>query len=969
MSKLIDKKEAQTLVNPSTPSKDLLKSYSVPLESEDSNEALVTITVKEVRYGGKTMPNSEIIAVNNGIKQSWEIPMVESYQKSFAKIEDEMVFKLAVTSNHDLLGFLYLEIPRKFKTMNTLKLDEWFPIKRLETEDKEKDIFQNYVAKIVIEYSAVRKVEHHRQVHQVLAKSELYNELATNMRDQISQLHSKVDAYNEDGFKYLDDFQAKVIKSKTINGVAKETEATKLFKSTAQPQKLIETQKDFFYRSRVVGAEDVTKASNFQTTTLTDRSAIKSQPNENEEASCCKCEKLFTELAYSNQELIQANIKIGNLEHSKMAPENLRLKKDIEAVQVELSKDRRELNLKLKSSNEGVDQESKRLRQNFEAENEKTGSLQTDAKTLQLLINERQANLELKEKEVFKKKEALSKRDQLANEKLSRLNSQSDVISKEKIQLEFEFADMTEMKNRMMLERERVYQEVERLQTLKSETEKKATQLTTLEEFLAEEKEFYKKEVAAQHLELDHMKAEVQKLKRIQELEIKTFSQNLNDFERRNNEHQDNISKHKIEIARLAREKNSHANKIVDFLEQKKIFEQEKGGAGEETGRNYEYLAEQSALLLEQKAEYNLLVRKLNDFEEIISAQSKNQEDQKNKFVNLQKLFFKKLQDSTIDVKEIKKLTEDVGVTIVSADGKFVETQQLEKELQKERQAIQKKIIVMSEHGSKEPSKSDLKSRAEIRFSTKKKDVLSVAGNPQSENKLKVQQDAAQLLDKIFSEAAFSVLKKQNSNKQEIVETLRFKIENLQEQIRALNEKWQSAKIDFLNGPIENGTGPAHNLEQQKLNHAENEHDENNMDTSQNISVPKQFKVLLSEEEKLNELQETIEDLWEATMINVQNDLKQGKEIRESQPQVKYLSDKKQFIKEMFKVLHQLNSAGQDKDIYAKESFDWDRDLLDHEKLKSQFEAKLKFLMEFIHQLKINNDFFNPGLDQGIMGN
>ena len=64
----------------------------------------------------------------------------------------------------------------------------------------------------------------------------------------------------------------------------------------------------------------------------------------------------------------------------------------------------------------------------------------------------------------------------------------------------------------------------------------------------------------------------MQKKKRLHELEIQTFKQNLGDFDRRNKEHNDNTSKHKIEIARLAREKNSQANQIVEFLEQKKLF-------------------------------------------------------------------------------------------------------------------------------------------------------------------------------------------------------------------------------------------------------------------------------------------------------------------------------------------------------------------------------------------------------------
>lgn len=40
-----------------------------------------------------------------------KVPFEKALDYSFAKVEQDMVFKYAVTSEGDLLGFLYLEIP------------------------------------------------------------------------------------------------------------------------------------------------------------------------------------------------------------------------------------------------------------------------------------------------------------------------------------------------------------------------------------------------------------------------------------------------------------------------------------------------------------------------------------------------------------------------------------------------------------------------------------------------------------------------------------------------------------------------------------------------------------------------------------------------------------------------------------------------------------------------------------------
>lgn len=40
-----------------------------------------------------------------------------------------MIFKYAILGKGDLLGFLYIEIPERYKKIKKFKIDDWFPIK------------------------------------------------------------------------------------------------------------------------------------------------------------------------------------------------------------------------------------------------------------------------------------------------------------------------------------------------------------------------------------------------------------------------------------------------------------------------------------------------------------------------------------------------------------------------------------------------------------------------------------------------------------------------------------------------------------------------------------------------------------------------------------------------------------------------------------------------------------------------
>ena len=61
-----------------------------------------------------------------------------------------MIFKYAVLSDDDLIGFLYLELPHRFKSIKGFNIDDWFPIKQIDVENDEIKKMQNFMARIKI---------------------------------------------------------------------------------------------------------------------------------------------------------------------------------------------------------------------------------------------------------------------------------------------------------------------------------------------------------------------------------------------------------------------------------------------------------------------------------------------------------------------------------------------------------------------------------------------------------------------------------------------------------------------------------------------------------------------------------------------------------------------------------------------------------------------------------------------------
>jgi hypothetical protein len=78
-----------------------------PLEDEVN----VKIKILDIKYGDSRVNKPGVTTIYEGQKLDVSVPFSKGLGYSFEKVEQDMVFKYAVTSEGDLLGFLYLEIP------------------------------------------------------------------------------------------------------------------------------------------------------------------------------------------------------------------------------------------------------------------------------------------------------------------------------------------------------------------------------------------------------------------------------------------------------------------------------------------------------------------------------------------------------------------------------------------------------------------------------------------------------------------------------------------------------------------------------------------------------------------------------------------------------------------------------------------------------------------------------------------
>ena len=134
-------------------------SFIMPNEKPNTSEVNIAVDIMEIFFAHKNINPPEVTSIVNGSKVIAGIFFKEPLKYQFKRIEENMVFKFAVKSAGDLFGFIYLEIPQKFKQPKSSNSMINFPVKHFPSEEKNKIVRENFFARVSLEYTGNRKLE------------------------------------------------------------------------------------------------------------------------------------------------------------------------------------------------------------------------------------------------------------------------------------------------------------------------------------------------------------------------------------------------------------------------------------------------------------------------------------------------------------------------------------------------------------------------------------------------------------------------------------------------------------------------------------------------------------------------------------------------------------------------------------------------------------------------------------------
>ena len=957
MSRIAEKRNSLLMNSTGGQNKEITKgniSFIIPNEQPNQNEVTVEIDIKDVRFGSNSISLPEITAIVNGSKVVSIVPFKEPLHYHFKRVEDEMVFKFAVTSAGDLLGFIFLEIPQKFKSMKSFRLDDWFPVKHLPTEENDKLIKENFVARITLDYKGMRKLEPNRPPALKIPKAKLLEEMAVGLKQKVDDINQELDAFDDEGFKHLTIFHKKLMK-KRINHGSKGQDPNKPAKVQQLDNKFVDQQRDVFYKSKTaLGGTMEVKVQALAPGQFYDKAVNFARIGKEGNADCNRCENLTKELKFSHNELTQAHQKTADLEQGSLVVDNDQLRRELEKMQVELNKDRKEIQIKLKDASSLGDQETHKIRKYYDGESNKVRNAQNEAKTVMQDLRKQLENIERRENQVPVQMDQLQQFENEVFEKEQKIIDTNSQLANDHLDIEDKESEMVEIKNRMMLERQRVCEETNQLQFLKGDSELRSKQMATLESFLGEEKEAFRDYVDKRDDETEQIRLEIADQRNQHKLERQDFERTRDEYDRKNKELLENINKQKAEVNRLSREQKEHELHLVEFGDDKKLIEQERDSALLDINNECANIEDKTRLFNEQKAEFETFNQKLGDYENYLQQHNRLQQEQNSRFLIQQRQFFKKLNDTNFDLKELKNLGGEIGTNLNIIDEKFEETQKQERNLAKNRLLLKKNIDL---YCSNQPKERDLERRTSIVSAA----GASPTGSNTAENKIQIQQKAFRLVEKIFSEAVLSNFKQHTEQKEELVRNLKGSADKLQNKLGEMHQAIKlnklkyytskdknQAKVKIISNPFASNNLNDSDIAQEE-HHAERNHEVDESDGQGH--------------ERMLDLQENMEDVVDST-IHLVNEWSEGKQSAKSRDRIQYLIETRKCLQNVFAIIKLLSVKNKHENSAADLNDNYDNfNLL---KLKVDLESKLKELVEFVVQIKQNNDFFNPNLDGEI---
>ena len=765
----------------------------------ESGEAKITIGIKELKYSGKKVPGAEIITLYRGEKKTIGVPFKKRLSFAFERVEDEMVFKFAVTSHGDLLGFIYLEIPQKFRTMKTFRLDDWFPVKQVEVDEEEVIKMQNFVARIIIDYKAKRKMEMNELFSAKIPREKVYKMLAKNLRGRIKDINNDVTNFKDEGFKYLGDLERKLLEKRMeFNSKRKNLGEGGRFQGKKD---LLTTHKQTFY-----GGNALPQSKKKKKLKATSKVAEVFHKDSGKDVLLKggdyekQAEELLRELTKTKKDLVNKNQRIRGLEEGKMDVDNEQLGRKLEKMRADLLRDKKELAIKLKSQAKAIALEKKKLGEQHGEDMEECAEMKDEINDVMGEYQEKYRQLERLEDEMQERQDATDENAKALRDRLNELDDEEVKMEEERKALNELEEELDQLRERMLLERQKIYKEAEKFSYNKGDISTKDKQLDLQNELLNDERQKLDREREEVFDEIDKRKAEMNKLKKA----ASGGSGGLNEMKQ---EYTDKIADLmnqqkliKKEEIRLGGEEANLAKEKAEFENLKKTADNEKEQDQKTLENDYDFIEQQMTDIDTKRKELDKVQKNLEEYQAFLKEQDASNKLEKARFLQDRTNFVNKVERSEFNPDELMKIAKVHGRDLEVSDKAALLQEKREVEMERKKNKLRSTIVKLNktndekEMGERKKKMNDRRSTMVNRLSMTGQNL----GALRMEHKFSNKQIVSKYLDQLFDQTIANKSSEQRDVQRQKMQEMQDEIETARKLLMETKAAVQKSKLDYF---------------------------------------------------------------------------------------------------------------------------------------------------------------------------
>ena len=1010
----------------------------------DAGEVKIGVSIRELKFCNKKVPAAEIITLHRGEKKTIGVPFNKKLEFAFTKVEDEMIFKFAVTSHGDLLGFIYLEIPQKFRTMKEFRLDDWFPVKQVEVDEEEVIKMQNFVARIIINYKADRKLQIKELFTGSIPREKMYKMLAKNLRDRLGKINQDVENFQDDGFKYLGDLEKKLLEKRGEFSTRKRTVG-----GGYKGKDLLSTQKQTFYKGNPNG----TKAKKGMKATSKvaevfhkdDGKDVIVKGGEFER----QAEELLRELTKTKKDLVDKNQRIRSLQEGKKDVDNDGLRKKLESLRRDLLRDKKELAIKLKENAKAMALEKRDLEEQHEREMNECQDMKDEINDVMGEYQEKYRQLERLEDEMKDKEDTVKKNGKEFVSKLGQLEKDLVDMEAEKKALDELEDELDQLKERMLLERQKIYKESEEFSYNKGDITTKDKQLDLQEENMNRTRAALEKEREETFENIEKKKKELLAQKEAADTGSGGFRARKEELDSSIKDLMQEQKKIKAEAVKLLEGQKEVDKEQLDYENLKKIADEEKEQDLKTLENDYEYVEEQMGEIDKKRKEMDDLQTQLGEFESMLKEQEASTKMETVRFNKDRENFYDKVDKSEFNKEELKKLAKAHGMDMKVSNQAMLLQEKREAELNRKKTKVRGSIVGLGQvnkTGDMEERKKKINDRRSTmvnRLSVTGQNLGALRMEHKFDNKKTVQKFLAKMFEDANAIKASDLRDKTKAELEDAIAQLTLaeeKLEKCQADLQqsklnfflkrpkkrtqvikkrmSMRPKDKSKRASFKPIPVDEYKKQQEAKQNQTetitktITRQDSQGNEITETITETVTTTKEAMPGLGdpltaigegedsgfceEDEDEMSMEEFEEDYVEfeeeehefdpdvlpKDMIALQDDLfkrcdnvisvmeaaKPGIEHPNKIDQkVKFLNGGKNCLANIFKVINILNNDPDSLDNAVIREMEAENADLDFDSIKFKYEENIKALVAYIRRIRSNYNFFNQGIDQGLL--